>query len=121
MHRSVSLLAAAFLALAAARAEAAATAETGAELAAQCQVVRSGAADSAPGIKCLAYLIGLFDALRTFSANARDPLICPPQGIDDRTFAEAYLRWAQYNPHRLGLYPVAGAVEAIVQAFPCAR
>lgn len=120
MPRSVPLACAALLTLAAPAVQAAATAETGTALVTLCQTART-APDTPDALKCTAYLIGLFDALRTFSANTRDPLICPPQRLEDAQFAEAYLRWAQYNPRMLDRYPAGGAVEALVQAFSCQR
>ena len=121
MLRHALVACAALLLLPTAHARAAATADTGTELVRLCQAARSGADASAEAIKCTAYLIGLFDALRTFSMNSRDSLICPSQGINDERFVGAYLTWAQYNPQRLPQYPVAGALEALIQAFPCKK
>ena len=95
-----------------------ATAETGTQLLRYCEVARVGT-ESVDGVKCTAYLIGLFDGLRTLSMNSRDRLICPPQGLQDDQFVTAYVTWAQSNSHQLGDYPVAGALEALIQAFPC--
>lgn len=121
MVRFVPLLcAAALLALPATGTHAASTAETGTELVKACEAAKSSDG-SAQGTRCTAYLIGLFDALRTFSMNSRDGLICPPPGLQDEQFAAAYLTWAQYNPNRLSQYPVSGALEALIQAFPCRR
>ena len=116
-----ALLACAALMFLPAQARAAGTAETGTELVRLCQAARSGGSASIDAAKCTAYLVGLFDALRTMSMNSRDALICPPQGINDEQFANAYLTWAQYNPHRLPQYPVAGALESLIQAFPCRK
>ena len=121
MARFAPLVCAALLLLPAANARAAASADTGTELVALCEQARSGAEGSIPAMKCTAYLIGLFDALRTFSMNSRDALICAPGAVRDEQFATAYLTWAQYNPNRLPQYPVAGALEALIQAFPCKR
>ena len=120
MLRLVLLAAAALLLATPAQVRAAATADTGTELLSLCQAARSGG-ESAQGVKCTAYLIGLFDGLRTFSMNSRDPLICPPARIDDEQFAAAYVNWAQSNAHRMREYPVGGALEALIQAFPCRR
>ena len=101
-------------------AQAAATPETGTELLAACEAADSGAS-SPRAVGCTAYLIGIFDALRAFSGNSRDPLICPPPGIKDEQFAKAFQKWARSNPHRLAAYPAAGALEAVIEAFSCTK
>ncbi len=107
------------LLLAGAPALAAATAETVGELSEQCKSVTDAGPQSVAGMQCLAYIIGIFDAMRSLAANVRDPMLCPPWPTDDAEFARAFRSWAGRYPHRAADYPATPVMDMLEQNFRC--
>lgn len=108
-------------------ARAAVTAETVDVLAQQCRAVNPADRDlpldrigSPDAVQCLAYIIGVFDALRAFGMNSPDRLVCLPQtAIPETAFAGYFLDWYAANPQDAQLYPTGPVMASLVEAFPC--
>ena len=108
-------------------ARAAVTAETVDVLAKQCRAVNPADRDlpldrigSPDAVQCLAYIIGVFDALRAFAMNSPDRLVCLPEtAIPETSFARIFLDWYASNPQDSELYPTGPVMASLIEAFPC--